>query len=134
MNHYSEKSMSHLKDCHLDLQIVFAEALQVMDHSILESYRGEKMQNHYFSEGKSKVRYPDSKHNNKPSGAIHAAPYPIDWNDRERMTYFAGVVLGIAHTKGIKIRWGGDWDQDTQVKDNSFDDLIHFERVKKQGE
>ena len=28
---------------------------------------------------------------------------------------------------GLKIRWGGDWDMDTQVKDNNFDDLPHFE-------
>ena len=30
----------------------------------------------------------------------------------------------------IKLRWGGDWDRDTQVKDNSFDDLLHFELIK----
>jgi len=28
---------------------------------------------------------------------------------------------------GLKIRWGGDWDMDTQTKDNKFDDLVHFE-------
>jgi hypothetical protein len=28
---------------------------------------------------------------------------------------------------GIKIRWGGDWDMDTETKDNNFDDLVHFE-------
>ena len=27
----------------------------------------------------------------------------------------------------INLRWGGDWDQDTEVKDNRFDDLGHFE-------
>ena len=30
---------------------------------------------------------------------------------------------------GIKIRWGGDWDSDTQVNDNKFDDLVHFEEI-----
>jgi len=48
-------------------------------------------------------------------------------NDRERFTYFAGYVVGIAYQMGLKIRWGGDWDMDTQVKDNNFDDLPHFE-------
>jgi len=27
------------------------------------------------------------------------------------------------------LRWGGDWDRDTQVDDNNFDDLVHFELV-----
>ena len=31
---------------------------------------------------------------------------------------------------GVEIRWGGDWDSDTQVKDNKFDDLVHFELIK----
>jgi len=30
----------------------------------------------------------------------------------------------------MKIRWGGDWDMDTQTKDNKFDDLVHFELKK----
>lgn len=28
---------------------------------------------------------------------------------------------------GVTLRWGGDWDSDTEVNDNSFDDLVHFE-------
>ena len=43
------------------------------------------------------------------------------------MTYFAGMVMGIAKAKGIGLRWGGDWDQDTEVKDNGFDDMPHLE-------
>jgi peptidoglycan L-alanyl-D-glutamate endopeptidase CwlK len=35
--------------------------------------------------------------------------------------------LGVASQMGLKIRWGGDWDMDTQTKDNKFDDLVHFE-------
>jgi len=30
---------------------------------------------------------------------------------------------------GVDLRWGGDWDSDTEVRDNSFDDLVHFEIV-----
>ena len=45
----------------------------------------------------------------------------------DRFHYFSGYVLGIASQMGLNIRWGGDWDQDTQTKDNKFDDLVHFE-------
>ena len=64
-----------------------------------------------------------------PSLAIDAAPSPIDWNDRERFFYFAGVVKGVAEEMGIKIRWGGDWDGDNDFDDQTFDDLVHFELV-----
>jgi len=30
----------------------------------------------------------------------------------------------------ISIRWGGDWNMDTYVKDQRFNDLPHFELVK----
>jgi hypothetical protein len=62
-----------------------------------------------------------------PAEAVDAAPYPIDWKDRERFSYFAGVVLGIAQSQGLQLTWGGDWDRDWQLRDNTFDDLLHFE-------
>ena len=49
-------------------------------------------------------------------------PYPIDWDDRDRFHYFGGYVLGVAKQMGLNIRWGGDWNQDTQSKDIKFDD------------
>ena len=39
--------------------------------------------------------------------------------------------MGIASQMGIDIIWGGDWDGDTDLKDNAFDDLVHFELKKK---
>ena len=35
--------------------------------------------------------------------------------------------MGVASQMGIKIRWGGDWDRDTDLSDNRFNDLPHFE-------
>ena len=40
---------------------------------------------------------------------------------------FAGYVQGVAEQLGIKIRWGGDWDSDFDFKDQTFNDLVHFE-------
>jgi hypothetical protein len=42
--------------------------------------------------------------------------------------------MAIAAQMDVKLRWGGDWDQDTQVKDNNFDDLWHFELVEDEDE
>jgi len=64
-----------------------------------------------------------------PSLAVNAAPYPIDWENRERATLFAGYVLGVADEMGIKLRWGGDWNMNFETADNNFDDLWHFELI-----
>ena len=127
---YSERSRGKLRTCHLDLQQVFFQVVRRFDCTILCGHRGKEMQNALFREGKSKVKWPKSKHNIAPlSSAVDVAPYPIDWGDLNRFRYFAGYVLGIAHSLGIRLRWGGDWDSDTEVKDNRFNDLGHFEVV-----
>lgn len=133
---YSELSKERLSTCHEDLQKLFSIVILYFDNSIICGHRGEAEQTEAYNSGQSKVKWPDGKHNQTPSMAVDAAPYPIEWGDRERMTLFAGYVLGVAeilHNLGAiqyKVRWGGDWDQDTEVSDNSFDDLVHFELVK----
>jgi len=129
MPQFSARSLSRLDTCEQDLQDVFEEVIKHFDCTILCGHRGEEEQNKAFVLRRTKVQFPNSKHNSIPSKAVDAVPYPINWNDRERMTYFAGFVKGVAASKGIKIRWGGDWDQDTEVMDNGFDDLPHFELV-----
>lgn len=126
-NKYSKSSADKLASCHEDLQLVFNLVLQHIDTTVIEGHRPESRQNELYRTGKSQLQWPEGKHNSTPSLAIDVAPYPINWKDRERFTLYAGFVLGIAASKGIKLRWGGDWDMDNQVADNNFDDLVHFE-------
>ncbi len=123
----SQSSYQKLATCDDKLVDLFCEVAKYFSFTVIEGHRGKEAQNHAFATGKSKLKCPEGKHNKAPSKAVDAIPNPIDWNDRERMSMFAGFVLAIAAIKGIKIRWGGDWNSDTQVKDNSFDDLVHFE-------
>lgn len=127
MPRYSKRSRERLETCDERLQRIFSRVIEICDNTILIGHRGEEEQNEAYRTGHSKVKWPEGKHNAIPSEAIDAAPYPIDWNDRERFTLFAGLVLGVAEEMGIKIRWGGDWDRDWQINDNRFDDLVHFE-------
>ena len=129
MPQYSEQSKQKLEQAHEDLQKVFNEVIKHFDCTILKGYRGEKEQNDAYKKGNSKLKYPRSKHNKIPSLAVDVAPYPINWGDTNRMRYFAGFVVGIGKSMGIDIRWGGDWDKDTELKDNKFNDLVHFEVV-----
>tara|TARA_R100001594_G_scaffold65404_3_gene99598 strand:- start:1035 stop:1424 length:390 start_codon:yes stop_codon:yes gene_type:complete len=127
MAKFGKSSRKRLKTCDEKLQLLFNEVIKVFDCSILVGHRGEEDQNKAYAEGNSQLRWPKGKHNKKPSIAVDVAPYPIDWEDRERFSYFAGFVKGVAWRLNIPIRWGGDWDGDNDLSDNNFDDLVHFE-------
>ncbi len=123
MPKFSKRSQDRLNTTDERLIKLFTEVIKYFDCTILEGKRTVDRQKMLVAQGKSKTM--NSKH--LTGKAVDVAPYPIDWNDRERFTYFAGFVQGIASQKGFNIRWGGDWDQDKDLKDNSFDDLPHFE-------
>ena len=129
MPKYSARSQERLNTCHEDLQKVFNEVIRWIDCTILYGHRGKEEQDKFYKEGKSQKQWPNGEHNSLPSRAADVIPYPIDWGDRERMTLFAGFVLGIAKRFGIELRWGGDWNRNWEVQDNVFDDLTHFELV-----
>ena len=130
MARFGRRSKERLVTCEKDLQMLFNEVIKYVDCSVLEGHRNGERQNKLYEEGKTKVRYPNGRHNSSPSRAVDVTPYPVNWKDRERQTLFAGFVLGIANQMGINIRWGGDWDQDFEVQDNKFDDFPHFELKK----
>ncbi len=127
MPQFSEQSRARLQTCHIDLQRLFGAVVKHFDCTVLCGYRGQAEQNESYQRGRSRLKYPHSLHNQKPSLAIDVAPYPLDWKDRERFCLFAGYVLGAADRMGISIRWGGDWNKNMLVGDNRFDDLPHFE-------
>ena len=129
MPKFGKRSKNALSSCDERLVKIFNEVIKTVDCSVLEGHRGQSKQDKYYEEGKSKVKYPSGRHNKLPSMAVDVAPYPIDWNDRERFHLFAGFVLGIAKSMGINLRWGGDWNQNWFVDDNKFDDFPHFELV-----
>jgi peptidoglycan L-alanyl-D-glutamate endopeptidase CwlK len=129
MPRFSSRSKEALATCHPDLQKVFNEAIKFIDFTVLEGHRGKEAQDKAFREGFSKVKFPNGKHNSKPSKAVDIAPYPVAWQDTERFVLFAGFILGVASMMGVRLRWGGDWDRDTQVKDERFRDLGHFELI-----
>ena len=127
MPYFSKRSKSRLSTCDERLQEVFNEVIKHVDCSILEGHSSKERQNKLYDEGRTKVMYPNGRHNSNPSKACDVTPYPVDWKDRERQTLCAGFVIGVARSMGYNVRWGGDWDMDFQVMDNRFDDFPHFE-------
>lgn len=125
---FGDKSLARLATCHPDLQRLFAEVVKHYDCVVLEGERDLAQQEENVRKGVSKTL--DSRHLDRPSNAADVAPFPVDWNDRDRFYHFGGFVQGVAAALGIPIRWGGDWDNDRTFKDQTFHDLPHFERPK----
>ena len=125
MPRFSKKSLRELDTCDPLLQYLFKEVVIHFDCSIIEGKRSLKEQKELLKEGATKTL--DSAH--LTGKAVDVYPYPVDFEDRDRWHYFGGFVLGTARQFGIDVIWGGDWDNDTKTKDNTFDDLMHFELI-----
>jgi peptidoglycan L-alanyl-D-glutamate endopeptidase CwlK len=123
MPRFGRRSKERLKGVDVKLINVLNELVKIMDVTVIEGLRSQERQNELVAKGASKTKY--SKH--IQGKAVDLAPYPIDWKDRERFHYMGGMVRGIAKQLGANVRWGGDWDSDGEIKDNSFDDLVHVE-------
>ena len=123
MPKFGKTSRRRLKGVNTKLINVLNELIKIMDVTIIEGLRTEKRQQELLEKGATKVKY--SKH--MEGKAVDVAPYPIDWNDRERFHYMGGMLRGIGQQLKINVRWGGDWDSDGEIKDNNFDDLVHVE-------
>ena len=111
--------------------------LRYRDHSLIEGFRPHERQDHLFATGKSKVAWPNSKHNTWPSDAVDAIPYPFKsewWNSEKYFHVWAewgSWVKGFAAANGVLLRWGFDWDGDFDLKDQTFYDGPHFEVVRR---
>lgn len=151
MAYFSDISNERLSTAHKDLQTLFNEVIKYFDCTVIYGHRTPEEQFELFKKGRELVNgewvitdkrlvvtHLDgynrrSKHNECPALAVDVIPYPINWEDKSRMDYFGGFVLGIAtmlRKEGkIKsdIRWGHDWDGDTEVSDTKFVDRPHFQ-------
>jgi peptidoglycan L-alanyl-D-glutamate endopeptidase CwlK len=106
------------------------KVLERWDLTVIEGHRTMRRQKQLYITGKSKLDGQPGrrgKHMSEPSKAVDMAPYPIDWQDTDRFYEFGEYVRGVADALDIPIRWGGDWDGDTDKTDQTFNDLVHFE-------
>jgi len=147
---YSKRSQANLDTCDHHLQILFTEVVKHYDCTVLYGRRSPEEQFELYKIGRvlkngvwvikdksKKVTNCDgyikvSNHNFSPSKAVDVAPYINGVSLNAQQCYhFAGVVIGIAICMNLrnKIRSGCDWDADNDIKDQSFNDLLHWEIV-----
>jgi len=133
---FGAASRQHLAQIDPDLAAVAELALAwgIIDFSIYESVRAKAEQDRLYVLGRTKVRWPNSKHNVPRPGAkaqaFDAAPYingTISW-DAQHCVFLAGIMLAAATVLHVPLRWGGNWDMDGEpITDQTFDDLVHYE-------
>mgnify|MGYP001583872200 CR=1 FL=1 len=136
MPKFSQRSLSNLATCHVDLQILFNEVIKTFDCIVTEGYRNKEAQEKAFLSGNSKVHFPYGKHNQTPSNAVDVYPFPINFDDEKLALWFGGYVLGIAQKLRDEgkithaIRWGGSWNGIGKLNTgNVLNDTGHFEIV-----
>jgi peptidoglycan L-alanyl-D-glutamate endopeptidase CwlK len=118
--------------------------IKIYDFSVIEGHRTQSTQQQYFKEGKSKLDGVNvkSKHQSLPSMAVDIMPFKKDTNafsghekDDRRFYVLMGMVKAVAARLKFEgkithdVRFGLDWDGDDTFRDQTFDDLPHFELV-----
>lgn len=147
-------SAANRDECHAVLKNVLDSYIKIVpfDCSIICGWRSKEIQNELFKIGRSKVEWPNSKHNktdldgNPESWAVDMIPYrlngqtDIPWKDPMPWAVMHGAMCSAAtlnniKAKGFTLRWGGDWDSDWTWKDQSFHDRGHWElkRIEQNG-
>lgn len=140
---FSAGSLVALASCDPRWKPIVTAAIRDLDFKVTEGWRGKPAQDAAVAAGLSQTPWPTSKHNTldargRPASlAIHLVPWPIDWGEDgtaaerhkalARFYYLAGWIGRIGVEQGLQIRWGGDWDGDHDPRDQTFDDLAHYE-------
>lgn len=142
-------SVKRLSTCHGEIQAVIELAIKrsPIDFGVAQGSRTITEQQEYFNNGKSKINpkayitkeklFAHAKHLvdddiRTKSDAVDVYAFvngKASW-ESSSLILIAGVILSCADELGIKLRWGGNWDQDGEiVTDQTFQDFPHFERV-----
>ena len=118
MPRFGNRSRINLSQAKAELQDVMNAAIKRTDFSVIEGHRGKKKQNQYYDEGKSTVRFPDSKHNLMPSWAVDVVP----WDQEKRKALHGNnpyelmqigrmvqIIMEEAERLGVDIECGANW-------------------------
>jgi peptidoglycan L-alanyl-D-glutamate endopeptidase CwlK len=124
----NQPSLDRLNQCHPDLIKLMLRVDQIYPIQVICGFRGEKDQNIAFENKKSKLKFPNSKHNYSPSLAVDVVPDPdrntktISWMDLMAFEIMCLAIELVADDLEIKIRLGRDF---------TFKDWPHVELINK---
>lgn len=148
---FGKRSQVNLDTCHKDIQYILNELIKIYDFTVISGIRTTEEQKALFADGKTKLDgiNKKSKHQGREDSEGNIVSFAVDimpWKkgtnafsghekDNRRFYTMMGMVKAIAarlleegkisHT----VRFGLDWNGDDTYKDQTFDDLPHFELV-----
>lgn len=106
----NERSLKNLAQCDDRLMRIAVEARKHFDFTVICGHRGEKEQNEAVRNKTSKLKWPKSKHNKKPSLAFDAVPNPVDWENLAAFKAMRAALKAAAEKEGIPVRFiSWDW-------------------------
>ena len=131
MPKFGKRSKLRLKGVKTPLINVLNKTVKIYDIFVIEGVRSKRRQKELYDKGSTKVLH--SKH--MDGLAVDIAPYPYDDNDIKRFFYMAGIIKVVSKDLGIRIKWGGDWNEDQEFAGRdpkqTFNDYVHFELKEK---
>lgn len=121
----SAASLANLQGVHPDLVKLVHRAIELstVDFKVIEGKRTMARQKELFAKGATKTM--NSRH--LTGHAVDLLPLPVDWNNRKPFELVSQAMFAAAKELNIKIRWGGDWNENGKSTDEKFYDGPHFE-------
>ncbi|TNH06642.1 M15 family metallopeptidase [Testudinibacter sp. TR-2022] len=124
----STRSEMRMVGVHDELKKVVRRAIQLtsVDFAVIEGKRTRQRQAELFKQGATKTM--NSRH--LTGHAVDLAPMidgQIPWADKSKFNAVAKAMFTAAAELNIKIRWGGDWNENGRSDDERFYDGPHFE-------
>lgn len=126
----STASQVKLATCDRRLWLVVNDAAANLDILVICGHRDQAEQEAAFVAGKTQKHWPFGNHNALPSRAADIMPIshqvgdPINWKDLPAFARLMGYIEACADRRGIKLRFGMDWDGDWRSV--GFDHDEHF--------
>ena len=130
MPKFSQNSLDRLHQCHPLLQMLMLTVIKKTDFSVICGHRDANAQNLAYTQGRSKLKWPNSKHNKVPSEAVDIVPYPIDWEDISRFEKLGEIVIETWKTE-IDEEDKGGWELVWGKNFKGLVDYPHFELRRK---
>jgi len=133
---FSKRSLKNLEGVHPDLRRVLDRAILDFDFTVIEGVRSPERQRQLYAQGRTKpgkkVTWTLTSNHflNKRTGyghAIDCVPHPLDWSDSASFDRMAVAILRAAMLENVAVRWGSNWDRDSQPREKGETDSPHFE-------